>query len=97
MREFSVYAHLSEIDTEIGEIVGPQTRIGAMGHTGTVDDHLHFEVRTELNVVQSGDQILLPTDAESYWANTEAEFRTKWIDIGSASWIDYDSEFPWDK
>ncbi len=38
------YLHLERIDVEIGQTVAPKQRIGALGDTGTVSAHLHFEV-----------------------------------------------------
>lgn len=48
----SVYAHLSEWSTQVGEVVGTGERIGLSGWTGNVDPkgpagaHLHYAMRT---------------------------------------------------
>jgi hypothetical protein len=43
---FTLYAHLSKIDVQAGEVVGLGTKIGEVGRTGVaIGSHLHFEVR----------------------------------------------------
>lgn len=40
------YAHLSEADVKVGDVVGAGTPIGKMGESGTATgNHLHFELR----------------------------------------------------
>ncbi len=42
----TLYAHLSRIDVAAGQVVGPQTIIGAVGETGCASGpHLHFGLR----------------------------------------------------
>lgn len=42
----SRYAHLSKRTVSVGEVVGPSTKIGEVGNSGTsTGPHLHFEVR----------------------------------------------------
>jgi murein DD-endopeptidase MepM/ murein hydrolase activator NlpD len=43
---FTLYAHLSKIDVQSGQIVDAGTQIGEVGRTGgAIGSHLHFEVR----------------------------------------------------
>ena len=43
---FTLYAHLSKIDVEVGGVVGAGTEVGEVGRTGVaIGSHLHFEVR----------------------------------------------------
>jgi hypothetical protein len=43
---FTLYAHLSKIEVEVGQVVDPGTKIGEVGRTGVaIGSHLHFEVR----------------------------------------------------
>ncbi len=47
---FTLYAHLSAIDVEVGQTVALGEQIGAVGATGAADgSHLHFEVRLDEN------------------------------------------------
>ncbi len=42
----TLYAHLSRVDVAVGQVVGPQTIIGAVGETGCVSGpHLHFGLK----------------------------------------------------
>lgn len=42
----TLYAHLSRIDVQVGDVVTPETMIGAVGKTGCVTGpHLHFGLR----------------------------------------------------
>jgi murein DD-endopeptidase MepM/ murein hydrolase activator NlpD len=44
---FTLYAHLSKINVEVGGVVGAGTKIGEVGRTGVaIGSHLHFEVRS---------------------------------------------------
>jgi murein DD-endopeptidase MepM/ murein hydrolase activator NlpD len=43
---FTLYAHLSKIDVQAGQVVGAGTQIGEVGKSGVaIGSHLHFEVR----------------------------------------------------
>ena len=47
---FTLYGHLSEVRTQVGEIVKAGDEIGAVGYTGVaIWSHLHFEVRVGKN------------------------------------------------
>lgn len=47
---YTLYAHLSEMDVSVGEMVTLGQRIGKVGMTGAADGaHLHFEVRLDEN------------------------------------------------
>jgi murein DD-endopeptidase MepM/ murein hydrolase activator NlpD len=42
------YAHLSEVDVKVGDVVQPGTELGKVGTTGySTGPHLHFEVRRD--------------------------------------------------
>ncbi|RME69888.1 MAG: M23 family metallopeptidase, partial [Chloroflexi bacterium] len=42
----ALYAHLSRVDVRVGQVVGPETLIGAVGSTGcATGPHLHFGLR----------------------------------------------------
>jgi murein DD-endopeptidase MepM/ murein hydrolase activator NlpD len=43
---FSLYGHLSSVDTQIGVNIQAGDQIGSIGHTGVAEwSHLHFEIR----------------------------------------------------
>lgn len=47
---YTLYAHLSEVSTEVGQRVSPGDVLGAVGMTGVaLGPHLHFEVRVGAN------------------------------------------------
>jgi len=47
---FTLYGHLSEVTTQVGETVKVGDEIGAVGYTGVAEwSHLHFEVRVGEN------------------------------------------------
>ena len=52
---YAFYAHLSSATVKVGQNVGDGEEIGATGNTGNassmkgVDQHLHFEIRTQRN------------------------------------------------
>jgi hypothetical protein len=59
-RLFTLYAHLSKIDVEVGQMVDAKTEIGEVGRTGVaIGSHLHFEVRRG--------------DAEDYFATQDPQ------------------------
>jgi murein DD-endopeptidase MepM/ murein hydrolase activator NlpD len=48
----ALYAHLSQIDVAAGQVVTPETVIGASGDTGCVSGaHLHFGLRRDGQLV----------------------------------------------
>jgi murein DD-endopeptidase MepM/ murein hydrolase activator NlpD len=47
---FTLYGHLSAVQTQVGTYVKPGDQIGAVGYTGVAEwSHLHFEVRVGEN------------------------------------------------
>jgi murein DD-endopeptidase MepM/ murein hydrolase activator NlpD len=51
----TLYAHLSRIDVVVGQVVTPQTIIGAVGETGCASGpHLHFGLRHQGVLVDPG-------------------------------------------
>jgi len=55
--EYSFYAHLSETSVTVGDnVVENETVIGKTGNTGNAenlkgeDEHLHFEIRTDIDL-----------------------------------------------
>lgn len=49
------YAHLSEIDVAVGDVVATGARLGAVGETGrTTGPHLHYEIRVEGRPINPG-------------------------------------------
>ncbi len=48
---FSLYGHLSQVQTQVGDQVQAGDQIGAVGYTGVAEwSHLHFEVRLGENI-----------------------------------------------
>ena len=48
----TLYAHLSDIDVEVGDKVAQGEKIGEGGRTGyATGNHLHFEMRLDGNVM----------------------------------------------
>jgi RHS repeat-associated protein len=92
---YAVYAHLQRIDVSVGDVVDSRTRVGTMGDSGTASVHLHFEVRTAMNVNldAQGNYQSFPRSADSYWADTESELKQKWVDLGPI--FGYFSGYPW--
>ena len=96
---YSVYAHLSTVTVDQGDMVDSNTVIGQMGNTGTGDVHLHFEVRTSLGVNSqgtgfrgSGAHPNVPGDA--YWAYSQQDLAAYWGNLTLLSWVDgYDPEY----
>ncbi|CAM5706952.1 M23 family metallopeptidase [Streptomyces aurantiogriseus] len=55
---YSQYAHLSEVDVRIGQIVKTGQRIALSGNTGNSSGpHLHFEIRTTANYGSAIDPV----------------------------------------
>lgn len=51
----TLYAHLSRLDVRVGQEVGPDTLIGAIGQTGcATGPHLHFGLRYQGTLVDAG-------------------------------------------
>ena len=54
----SLYAHLSRLDVQLGDVVERGQLVGAMGTTGrSTGPHLHFEVRLDGNAVDPMDYL----------------------------------------
>ena len=94
---YSIYAHLNKTLVTKGRTVSSGTVIGGMGNTpfeagGAI--HLHFEVRTTLNVQLDETQkyVTLMRYKESYWADTLSELRMKWVDLSQK--YGYSPTFP---
>lgn len=65
---FTLYAHLSALDVEAGDVVAAGDQIGEMGQSGAaIGTHLHFEVRRG--------------DAEDYFSTVNPEL---WLQPGEA-------------
>jgi murein DD-endopeptidase MepM/ murein hydrolase activator NlpD len=66
---FTLYAHLSEIQTEVGAVVQTGEQIGLVGSSGSADgSHLHFEVRlgaNEYDSTRNPELWLLPNPDET--------------------------------
>ncbi|MFF3850155.1 M23 family metallopeptidase [Streptomyces sp. NPDC002328] len=55
---YSQYAHLSQVDVKIGQIVKTGQRIALSGNTGNSSGpHLHFEIRTTANYGSAIDPV----------------------------------------
>ena len=86
---YSIYAHLSKVDVVNGQVVDTTTQLGLMGNTPGpargqhLSVHLHFEVRKPagVNLNIDGIYLSLPTDPDSYWADTYDELRINRVDI----------------
>lgn len=55
----TMYAHLSRVDTSIGQIVAGGMQIGAVGGTGGFAPHLHLEAKSRVAISDRAGQ--LPT------------------------------------
>jgi len=82
---YSIYAHLSEVNVGVGQVVSINSIIGLMGNTPLSDNgsvHLHFEVRTQLNVNLSD-----PTNAIvrglDWWINNRKELLLNWVNLAN--------------
>lgn len=89
---YSVYAHLDETFTDmLGTQIDAGTQIGTMGKTPESADfvvHLHFEIRTALNVnVNEDGSVTLPTDHSSYWIEAPSD-SNKWVDLSASELFD---------
>jgi hypothetical protein len=68
---YTLYAHLSEIDVEIGDVVKAGHKIGEVGQSGVATgSHLHFEVRqggdgTDYFSTQNPELWLIPNQDEN--------------------------------
>lgn len=106
---YSVYAHLGEnqknngIYVSPGDVVRPSTIIGSTGNTKgsscrdggcKLDPHLHFEVRTALNINQVG---ATPFSNRMFWGyRNEDKWQWNWqdyfLDLGYI--YGYDTDYP---
>ena len=81
---YSVYGHLGTdrgtgVDVNPGTPVTQETPIGAVGISGNVDPHLHFEIRYATNVnLNEGENILRGKD---FWA-FNSTWHKKFFDLG---------------
>ena len=74
---YSVYAHLKDINVEIGQSIEEGQEIGRVGRTGNVmrsqDTHLHFEIRKDVYPGNSRDN-LNPSDQFGTWDKIKTFF-----------------------
>jgi hypothetical protein len=69
----TLYAHLSEVDVEAGDIVETGQQVGLVGEEGnSTGPHLHFEVRLDGVAVDPAQVLRLPTASDAAYANGEA-------------------------
>lgn len=55
----ALYAHLSRIDVQVGDVVTPETMVGVVGKTGCVTGpHLHFGLRHTGDLVNPKEYVL---------------------------------------
>ena len=79
---YSVYTHLDERGVEVGDVIEAGTVIGSMGNTngqGANNVHLHFEIRTAVNVDLDADGNPF---GGNYWADSDEELHQSWVDLG---------------
>ena len=96
---YSIYAHLDSTaeNLEPGVEISAGASIGIMGSTPVNETwflHLHYEVRTEANVILDahGKYLSLTTSATSYWADSLDDMHLNWVDLGPR--FGYSTQWP---